>query len=157
VDVEQLRAAYERFFEFAEHGGFKQPAAGEWSAAEIVAHVAFNDVLLADLTETLLVGGDPTSDDEYDNSSVADADALDRLVAGRSYAELLLLARENAARLVDAAARLDEHAAARLVPSRIIHAGQPVLDEAVPWGDLLRRQAQRHLPHHTEQLEALCV
>jgi len=159
MDVEELHAAYERFFELAEHSGFKEPAPGEWSALEIVAHVAFNDVLLADVTEALAKGEQMSYEEEpaYENTPVTHAQGLDALVGGRSYAEVLVLARQNATRLVDAAARLDEHGAAKLVPARIVDAGQATLDQAVPWGAFLQRQARRHIPLHTEQLESLCV
>jgi len=159
MDVQELRSAYDRFFDLAEHSGFKEPAPGEWSALEIVAHVAFNDVLLADVTEALADGAGRSYDDQpsYANTPVATAAGLDALVAGRSYAEVLLLAKQNAERLVGAAARLDEQAAGTLIPSRIVDAGQAVLDQPVPWGALLQTQARRHIPMHTNQLESLCV
>jgi hypothetical protein len=159
MDVQELRSAYDRFFDLAEHSGFKEPAPGEWSALEIVAHVAFRDVLLADVTEALVDGSEMSYDDQppYANTPVATAEGLDALVRGRSYAEVLMLARENAQRLVAAAARLDDRAAGRLVPSRIVDAGEAVADRAVPWGALLETEARRHIPARTEQLESLCV
>jgi hypothetical protein len=50
MDTAALRKAYEELLAEIALGGFGPPQDGEWSAAQVVAHVVTNDDLLVDTT-----------------------------------------------------------------------------------------------------------
>lgn len=57
MDAAQLRQAYEVLLAEAETGGFGPPPPGEWTAEQVVAHVAANDELLIEATEAVIAYG----------------------------------------------------------------------------------------------------
>lgn len=153
MSAADLAAAYEAFFAEAEAGGFGVPPAGEWTAAQVVAHVALNDGALAEVTEAVLAG-EPT---RFDNTAVTRAATLDAHVARiGGLPELIAAGREAAARVVALAARLDDRTSAVAVHCHLLDGDTLVVDQPMPWGAmLLGTQASFHLPLHREQLHSL--
>jgi hypothetical protein len=146
-----MEDAYADFVAETANGPFRAPADGEWSAEQIVAHVARNHEELIRVTE-LLLSGDPVS---YDNREPTDTRALDAYVA--SYGGLRGLAdrvAETVTVLRDLSSRLDERGATP-VPVRIQDGAEVVVDQPVPWAKLLETDATVHVPRHLAQLRAL--
>lgn len=138
MDSTELRAAYAAFLAEAAAGGFGPPPPGEWTDAEIVAHIARNDELLAATTEQVLAG-EPAS---FDNRpALRELDRSDVAATG--------------ARLCDLVDRLTDAQAATVVPVFIQDGDRIAVDQPMPWGALLRAQSGFHLPAHAEQLRAL--
>lgn len=152
MDTAELRRAYESLFAEVAAGGFGRPAAGEWTAAQVVAHVAANDRLLAETTEAVLAG-DPKA---YYNHDAIDAARLDALVAehGGDPAALVELVRGTSAALVALTERLGEQ---RHTPvhTHIRDGDKVMVDQPLPWGMVLELHAGEHLPIHIRQLRSL--
>lgn len=151
--VAALRAAYEAFFAVAERGGFGPPPAGEWSAGEVVAHVAVNDGLVAAVTQGLVHGRTIT----FDNAVSNDLAVLDAFVArADGLTDLVDLGRRRAETVCLLLARLDDEQLATAVPCHLVDGGTLMVDQPLPWGRLmLGVQVEHHLPAHTAQLDAL--
>lgn len=131
-------------------GPERAPSAGEWDRAQVLAHLALNDVLLAEATEAILAGRPAT----YDNKPAIDNESL-RAFAVEAADDLPERVRAAGRRLATAAGQLSQEQRETLVPARIVDGDEVVLDRAVPWGSLLATGATRHLPLHAEQLRAL--
>ncbi len=131
-------------------GPEQAPSPGEWDRAQVLAHLAVNDALLAEVTEAILAGRPA----RYDNKSAIDGQSL-RAFAGDAAGDLPERVRAAGRRLVAAASRLTREQRETLVPARIVDGDEVVLDQAVPWGLLLDTGATRHLPLHAEQLRSL--
>jgi hypothetical protein len=140
MDTSALRKAYEAFAVEADAGGFGPPPPGEWSAGQVVAHLARNDDLLAEVTAAILAGRTAS----FDNRP-----SLDPAPAP---VEVL---RASGARLCDLADRLTEEQAATVVPVLIQDGEEIAVDQPMPWGVLLGIQASFHLPAHGDQIRAL--
>lgn len=123
---------------------------GEWDRAQVLAHLAVNDVLLTKVTEALLAGRSAA----YDNARAIDGQAL-RAFAVQAGDELPERVRAAGRRLARSAEQLSQEQRDTLVPARIVDGDEVVLDRAVPWGRLLDTGASRHLPLHADQLRAL--
>jgi uncharacterized protein YndB with AHSA1/START domain len=153
-DLGPLEAAAEAFFTEAETGGFGPPRAGEWDAGHVLAHVALNDLAMTAVAHAIVHG---RRDLAFSNVVCQDPPVLDAFVA--DCADLPGLVRRGRAlsALARAAlARLDPDQLSTPVHCRLLHDGEVVLDETVPWGRLaLETQAGRHLPAHTGQLRDL--
>lgn len=155
--LDGLAAAYDAFFAQAAVGGFEPPPPGEWTAEQVVAHVAANDDALAAVSRGVLLGRD---DLRLDNSGPNDPAELDRLIeaCGGELTALVEAGRRRAATLMALLSRLSPEQAQTLVDCRLTDHGEVMLADAVPWGGLaLRVQAERHLPAHTRQLALLRV
>jgi hypothetical protein len=151
MDTTGLRAAYAALVAEAELGGFGVPDDGWW-AERVLAHVAVNDGLLAEVTEGLLAGERPS----YDNALAHDEHGLDRFAEPLGSRDALVgVVRASGQRLCDLLDRLDDEQAATPVQTRIADGGEMVVDEPVPWGRLMSAQERRHLVAHTDQLRAL--
>ena len=153
-DTGPLRAAYEAFFAEALAGGFGAPPAGEWSAPQVVAHVAVNDDGLARVCRALVADGSPS----FDNAVPNDVRVLDALVAAHDgdLDALVATARRRADEVCLLLDRLDEAVLAREVPCHLVDGAEVMVDGPVPWGRLaVGVQAARHLPAHADQLRAL--
>jgi hypothetical protein len=147
-----LRGAYDAFFAAALAGGFGPAPAGEWSAEQVVAHIAVNDDLLAVVLRQVLADRAAT----FDNARSNDVQRLDTWIAGRDLPTLVAEARTHAAQVCDLLDRTNEDQRATLVHCRLVDGGQVALDEPRPIGALLLMvQPQMHLPGHVAQLEAL--
>ncbi|MCM0620900.1 SRPBCC family protein [Nocardioides bruguierae] len=150
----ELEAAYETFFAAALAGPFgPAPAEGEWDAASTVAHVTLNDQAMIAVANALVHQREArfenvvSQDPAVLAAHVARFADLDALVAhGRAVATLACVA----------AARLDPAQRETAVHCRLLHDGEVVLDQPMPWGAVaLDTQASRHLPAHVQQLENL--
>jgi hypothetical protein len=132
-------------------GGFAPPPAGQWSAERLAAHVARNHEELIRTTETIM-SGDPAG---YDNREAIDVAELDRYVlAYRGLRGLADRLAETAIALRELAARLDEHGSVA-VPVRIRDGERVVVDEPVPWSEVLKTDEAVHVRRHLDQLRAL--
>jgi cytosine/adenosine deaminase-related metal-dependent hydrolase len=151
MDTADLRRAYESLFAEAAAGGFGRPPAGEWTAEQVVAHVAANDLLLAETT-TAVLAGDPKA---YYNHDAIDAARLDALVTEHGdLAALVELARGTSGALFALVERLGEQGDIP-VHTHIRDGGEVMVDQPVPWGRVLELHASGHLPLHVEQLRSL--
>ncbi len=152
-DLAPLEAAYAAFFAEAEVGDFRDPANGGWTADQVIAHVALNDLALTAVAHALIHRGEPT----FGNHVCQDVANLDRLVercGDRS--GLIAFGRRCAEQAVGVVRRLDDEQRAHLVPGRFEHDGEVVMEQALPWAQVaVEIQAGRHLPAHVEQLENL--
>lgn len=151
MDTSKLRQAYEALFAEAAAGGFGPPPAGEWTAEQVLAHVAANDRLLAETTEAVLAG-DPRA---YYNHDAIDVARLDALVAERGdLAGLVELARGTSGALFALAERLGEQGDTP-VHTYVRDGEQVMVDQPLPWGQVLDLHAGGHLPVHIQQLRSL--
>jgi hypothetical protein len=152
MQTEELAAAYAAVLDEATAGGFGPPPAGEWTAAQVVAHLAVNDGLLGGAIEGVLAGGSA----RFDNSEAADwakvtAFADEHGGLGGTIDAL----RASGARLCELAGLLTEEQAAVAVPVFIRDGAEIAVDSPMPLGRLLAVQASYHLPAHADQLRAL--
>jgi hypothetical protein len=132
-------------------GGFGPPPDGGWSAEQIAAHVALNHEGLIRVTEAIL-SGEPVG---YDNREATDPRDLDRYVA--AYRGLRGLADRIAATVVtlrELAGRLAERGSVS-VPVRIQDGDRVLVDETLPWADVLATDEAVHVRRHLDQLRAL--
>ena len=149
MDTATLRKAYDELLAEIELGGFGPPPNGEWSAAQVVAHVVTNDDLLAETTRAVLAG-DPRP---YYNHDAVDTARLSAL--GDDLGALADRLRASSASLCDLLDGMDETAAGTPVHMEIRDGDRTALDAPIPWGKAAEIQARAHLPNHTEQLRAL--
>jgi uncharacterized protein YndB with AHSA1/START domain len=153
VDRTALAAAYRTFHAEAAAGGFGAPADGGWSAAQVVAHVAVNDGVLAAVVRALLTERQAA----LANLTAVDQTVLDAWVDrhGGDLSALVAAGRARADRLIDLLDRLDAEQFGTPVPTRLVHEGQVAVDAELPWARVIGLQLSGHLPGHTEQLRAL--
>ncbi len=155
VDLTEVRAAYDALFVEAATGGFgPAPAAGEWDAREVLAHVALNDLAMTAVAHAIVHRGAGL---EFRNVVCQDpavlgaevarsADLAAQVVRGRAVAEVAMAA----------VARLDPDQQQTPVHCVLHHDGAVVLDTVLPWAQVaVAVQATRHLPAHTSQLADL--
>jgi uncharacterized protein YndB with AHSA1/START domain len=148
-----LTEAYTAFLAEATAGGFGPPPAGEWTAEQTVAHVALNDSAMAAVARAIIHGRDV----RFDNRACQDRSVLDALIARCGSMEALVAeAGRRAEDAVLTLGRLDEDQLATPIPCELLHDGEIVLDQPMPWGELAGHlQTVRHLPAHTGQLRDL--
>lgn len=152
ADLTALEAAYDGFFDAAAAGTFGPPSEGEWSAEQVIAHVALNDLGMTAVAQALVHRGQPT----FDNERCQNLDALDRVIAGRNLEALIAFGRRCAEQAMAAVARLDTEQLQSAVHCRLTSDGETMLDAPMPWGQIaIDIQASRHLPSHTSQLHSL--
>lgn len=156
----QLEEAYAAFFAEAERGlaaaGFAPPVDGGWTAEQVVAHIALNDLALTAVAHGLVHRGEP----EYGNHACQVVDTLDQVVAEHGgddgLAGLIGFGRRCATQALAAARRLDEEQRDHPVPCRFEHDGEVVMEGPMPWAQVaIEIQATHHLPAHVEQLHNL--
>jgi len=148
MDTTTLRAAYAELISQARQGGFGKPPQGEWSADQIIAHVAVNDELLAKATRQVLDGqGQP-----YYNHDAIDTERLDVLIAANP--DVVRWLEQTSRELCDLADRLAEDDTTR-VHTNIVDGVITRIDRPLPWPAVLRTQAEMHLPRHLAQLRSL--
>jgi hypothetical protein len=133
-------------------GGFTVPPAGGWSAEQIAAHVARNHEELIRTTEAVLSGEEDAS---YDNRDAIDLRELDRYVVAyhglRGLADRLA---ETVVTLRELSGRLAEREPVP-VPVRIQDGGRVVVDQPLPWADVLETDENVHVRRHLDQLRSL--
>jgi hypothetical protein len=153
MDTTSLRLGYAELIAEARRGGFARPLADEWTAEQIIAHVAANDELLTETTENVLDGNRRA----YYNHDAVDTEKLNELVA--AYGNLAALTdwlEKTSSRLVELAGRLDEKMPT-MVHTTIRDGDITRVDQPWPWPRAIKVQAGHHLPAHLEQLRALRV
>lgn len=147
-----LREAYAAFYAEARQGGFGTPPDGEWTAEQVVAHVALTDAEMARVCRRLIDQREAT----FDNTAVQDATNLHRCIGGRDLGALVADAARASEDYLLVLARLDDDQLATEVPCHLTDHGEVMVDAPMPWGRLAHTvQAERHLPLHTAQLAAL--
>jgi hypothetical protein len=152
VQTEDLAAAYAAFLAEAAAGGFGPPPAGEWNAEQLVAHIAVNDGLLAEMIERVQAGESAG----FDNSAAADWTKVTAFADEHGGLDGTIEAlRASVARLCDLAGLLTAEQAAVAVPVFILDGAEVAVDQPMPLGRLLGVQAGFHLPAHADQLRAL--
>ena len=147
-----LRAAYTAFYAEARGGGFGDPPAGEWTAPQVVAHIALTDAELAAVCR-LLIARKPAA---FDNGAVQDPGNLDRFVDGRPIDAVIVDAERASEDLVLLVNRLDDDQLPTSVPCHLTDDDPGALaapaarrhPAAVP-------QPGPHPPLHTAQLADL--
>ncbi|MDW3220248.1 MAG: SRPBCC domain-containing protein [Acidimicrobiales bacterium] len=152
-ELEALDAAYAMFFAEAETGGFGPAPAGEWTAAEVIAHVALNDLAMIGVCQAIVHGRTTT----FANERCQDPAVLARwTTAAGDQTGLIDRGRATSRQVVAALARLTPEQLAAEVHCRLLHAGAVMLDGPRPWGGVaIETQAEMHLPAHVGQLRAL--
>lgn len=155
ADLTDLAAAYAEFFSVAESGDFAPAPRGEWSAEEVIAHVALNDLGMLAVCQAL-VHGETT---KFDNDACQDPQALQSWIdVGASLPSLVERGRTSAHQLMAAIARLDAPHRAVEVHCRLHDHGEVMVDAHMPWERIaITVQTERHLPAHTQQLRDLCI
>lgn len=149
----ELEAAYAAFFAEAGAGGFDDPTDGGWTADQVIAHVALNDLALTAVAQSLIHRGEPT----FTNIACQDPAHLAAIVERFADRDgLLAFGRRCADQAIGAVRRLDDEQRAHPVPGRFEHDGELVMEQAMPWGRVaIEIQANSHLPAHVEQLRSL--
>lgn len=152
-DLAALLAAYDEFFAEAELGGFGAPPDGEFDAEQVLAHVALNDAAMIAVCHALVHGREP----RFENERCHDRDALTRWI-GQGGGPLTLVERGRArsVQVAGALARLSSEQRSTLVHCRLLHDGDVMVDQPMPWEVVaIGIQADRHLPAHVDQLRNL--
>lgn len=151
METAELRRAYDVLLAEVDAGSFGPPPPGEWTAEQVVAHVAANDELLIETTEAVIAGS-PWS---YYNHNALHNPELDALIAERGGLTGLAGAiRSSSQRLCDLTSRLGVHGET-LVHTLIRDGFEIRIDEPLPWGRVIDLHGRLHLPAHTKQLRAL--
>jgi hypothetical protein len=151
MDTTALVKAYAGVSQEARLGGFGPPPQGEWSAEQLIAHLAANDELLAQTTQRVLDGDDRA----YYNHDAVDPERLGEIVAAHGSMESLVRwLEQTSTRLIELAARLPEDDPT-LVHTHIRDGGTVRVDQPLPWVRVLALQASSHLAAHLAQLRAL--
>ncbi len=149
-----LEAAYDAFLAEAARGGFGEPPAGEWDAAQVLAHVALNDMAMTAVAHAIVHG---KTDLRFENVLCQDRAVLAAEVSrAGDLPGLVAHARQAADVAIAAVSRLDADQRVTMVHCTLQHDGEVVLDQPMPWGEVaVTIQAARHLPAHTGQLRDL--
>ncbi|MEN3304701.1 MAG: hypothetical protein V7603_903 [Micromonosporaceae bacterium] len=141
---------YADFIAEVSAGGFTPAPAGEWNAEQIAAHVARNHEELIRTTEAVLSGEQAT----FDNREPTDAGELDRYVlAYRGLRGLADRIAETVVTLRELSSRLAECGPVT-VPVHIKDGERVVVDEPLPWRDVLAMDESAHVRGHLAQLRA---
>lgn len=152
-DLSPLAAAYQAFLDEAAGGGFTPPTDGGWTAEQVVAHVALNDLAMTAVAHAVIHGREA----RFENHASQVPDNLDAVVAAHDdLGALIRFGRRCATQAMASARRLNDEQRSQPVPCRLEHDGEVVLDATLPWGEVaIAIQATRHLPAHVEQLQNL--
>ncbi len=154
MDTSRLRTGYASFIAIAEMGGFDQPAsADEWSASLVVAHVVLATYSFERLGLAIMAG-QPIA---YDNRPTINRPDLEGFVdAGGSFHDLIAILRQARDDLLKVAEGLTAAAEEVTFPALIYDGEEVAIDRpAITYPALLNAHAERHLPLHARQLQAL--
>ncbi len=95
LDLEALIDAYETFFAEAEARGFAPAPEGEWDAAQVIAHVALNDLAMTAVSNALVFQREPL----FENATCQDPANLATVIEScGDWDGLLTHGRSSAAR-----------------------------------------------------------
>jgi hypothetical protein len=152
MDTTELEQAYADFLAVARAGGFGPPPPGQWTAEQVIAHVACADTSIAAVALQVAAGERPG----YDNRPSLDPLNLDRLVAqAGGLPGLADLAQQRGDLLVAAARSLAPADEAVQIPVFIRSGDELVVDEPWALGQLVGGIGVLHLPRHADQLRSL--
>jgi hypothetical protein len=151
MDTTDLRKAYEAFLSAANVAGNSDASDDRgWTVPMVVTHVSSNDALILAHLHGAVAGGS-----SYDNTPVIDDDALRLITTSTSWDRLMDGARTSAAEVLDVVATLDEEVGARVLPTKIVDGGEPIVDGPLPVSAFLGAQINVHLPMHTAQIRSI--
>ena len=153
IDTSVLSAAYAAFYDEADKGGFGEPPAGEWNAAQVVAHVALNDKAMMAVSESI-VNGQPL---HFHNEAVQEPAVLAEMIDQcGGMAELIAEGRSIAVQAVAVADGLSTDQLKTMIDCRFVSDGELAFEQPMPWEMVsVIIQGTKHLPGHTEQLQNL--
>lgn len=151
--LDDLEAAYEAFYTEAAQGGFGEPEPGQWSAEQVVAHVALNDGVMMAVCQSLV----HQNDARFENDAGQSPENLQRWIDSCGDMNSLIDRGRHASRQFMAAVnRLSAEQRITPVHCRLLSDGEVMLDDARPWESIaVMIQTGMHLPSHTEQLRSL--
>ncbi len=126
---------------------------GEWSADQILAHVAIINAVTIAAVSAIASGTNAT----YDNRIAQDAWTIDRItgLAGGNVGLRDRIRVQGEALCALGGSMLSDAELDTPIATRLLSNGTLVLDQPVPLRDLITGLAQAELPGHTEQLLAL--
>lgn len=154
MDTSSLRTAYEEFLAVAQEGSFGLPPSPEWTAEQLLAHIAAGDAAIASVALAVAAGQRPG----YDNRCSLDRWNLDRIIrATGSLAGLIDLVKQRGHLLCQIAEHLSDAELDVNLATLILSNDEVMLDQPWPLRSLLDGVAQVHLPRHADQLAALAV
>lgn len=128
------------------------PPSGEWSADQILAHVALLNAATLAAVSAVSAGTHAT----YDNRIAQDTWTIGRVITlagGDAGLRDRITLQADALRLLTGA--LSDAELDILVPTRLLSKGTVMVDQPMPLRDLLVGLADAELPGHTRQLLAL--
>ncbi|MFI6920893.1 hypothetical protein ACIBIZ_13145 [Nonomuraea spiralis] len=125
-------------------------SAADWT----LSHLALSDRVLAAAARDVLAGLPVT----VDNREAMDDTAVNSLVASTTHAQRVDLVRRNATDLSTVIKAIPDDAAATPVRLRLVtRDGEPLPDQQVSFGELIRLRATEHVPGHTARLRTLAT
>lgn len=129
------------------------PPAGEWSADQILAHVALVNAATIAAVSAVASGANTT----YDNRIALDTWTIERVIvlAGGNAGLRDRIRVQGDVLCALGGPMLSEAERETLVPSRLLSNDTVLVDQPVPLRDLITGLANVELPGHTEQLLAL--
>ncbi|HUN71870.1 MAG TPA: hypothetical protein VMU52_06120 [Steroidobacteraceae bacterium] len=159
MDTTGLRDAYRALLgaaaSVADYSGDPAPLppAGEWSADQILAHIAIINATTIGAVAAVSSGANTT----YDNRMALDTWTIDRLIAltgGNAGLRDRIRCQADALCTLGGPMLSDDELNA-LVPTRLLSNDTVLVDQPVPLRDLITGLAEMELPGHTRQLLAL--
>jgi hypothetical protein len=156
LDTTPLQDAYRALLDAADtvagHGETSPPA-GEWTADQILAHVALVNAATITAVSAAATGATTT----YDNRIAQDPWTLDRVIAlaGGNAGLRDRIRLQGDALCALGGPMLSETELDTPVPALLLSNGTVVVDQPVPLRNLITGLADTELPGHTEQLLAL--
>ncbi|MFF4953277.1 hypothetical protein [Streptomyces chattanoogensis] len=154
MDTTELDTAYRHLLTAAGAISDTAPLAAD-SRSDIdwtLSHIALSDRILAAAARDVLTGLPAT----VDNREAMNETAISSLIASTTHTRRVDLVSRNAADLGAAIRAIPDQAAAIPVTLRLVSRdGQPLPEQRLPWGTLIRLRATEHLPGHTERISLL--
>ncbi|MEE8602990.1 SRPBCC domain-containing protein [Euzebya tangerina] len=151
--LDVLMSAQAAFFELAERGTFVAPPQGEFTADEVIAHVALNDAAMTAVCNAILHDREA----RFENGTSQDREALARWISHSDDRDgLVARGRMHARALAGALSHMTDAQRQTLVHCRLSSNEEVALDEPRPWEAVaIEIQSAHHLPAHISQLESL--
>jgi hypothetical protein len=154
MDTTPLRDAYRALLDAAESTDTSAaPPAGEWNAAQVLAHVSLVSAATIATAACVAAGANTT----YDNRLAQDAWTIDRVVAlaGGTAGLRERIRRHGDALCAFGGQALSEAELDTPVPALLLSHGKVLVDQPLRLRDILTGLAEGELPGHTNQLLAL--
>lgn len=156
MDTTQLRDAYRTLLAAAaavtSADEVTTPPAGEWSAAQVLGHVALVDAGTLATAYAVASGANAS----YDNRTALDIWTIDRAIAiAGGSAGLMERIRVQGEALCALAEALSDAELDRPVPTLLLSAGVVQVDQPLPLRAIIAGLGSDHLPGHAAQLLAL--